>query len=198
MTQPDDAQTHDEFKAVVYVGTSAVLYSLVPLTIDSSGSHGAPLTVGAGIVIGFLVYSATMRRIKYPATELSYLSLIKRFRTHHVSKLAIILLLVVGVINVFGYVAFSWSTAYLDTAVSSSLYELWPIVWFLCMKGIDARRHEEFMQSRISAVTYFLLVVGASGVSLVVYSTYTPNATERASSLLLGVVLALCAPVLGG
>lgn len=199
MQSPKPSSTQQEFQAVAYVGIAALLYSVVPLAIDASDSSSAPLTVGAGIVVGFLAYTAALRRIKYPERELSYRSILKRCRSNKVSSGGIIALVVVAMLNVFGYITFSWSTAYIDTAVTSSLYEFWPVVWFVIMRYVDTHRHELSHQSRVSISDYVLLCLGAAAVVLVVYSTYdTDQGTNVASFQALGIILALLAPILGG
>ena len=111
---------------------SMLLWSVLPLVIDVLvGAQRRPLTVGAGIAAGFGVGSLLIRRLHpaYGHAELSAAGTWRRCRAMGRSAVPdVVVPVAVTSIGAFGYVAFAWSSAHIDTAVTSSLYQLWPVM----------------------------------------------------------------------
>ena len=49
-------------RALLFILLAALLYSLVPLAIDKLGSSRLPFVVGAGITLGYAIYTEIARR----------------------------------------------------------------------------------------------------------------------------------------
>ena len=183
-----------------YILVAALLLSLMPLTIDLSGSGDRPLTVGAGVLFGFVAFTLLLRPY-LPAAKYADLAprrLLERCRSQHVGLGHILAPITITGLGGFSYVAFSWSTVYIDTAASSSIYELWPLVWFLSMQFIDRRRHGPYAPKHTPWTTYILMLFGLVGITLVIYSTRDNSTITTGTSLpVWGVALALIAPILG-
>ena len=186
--------------ALLYVTIAAILFSLIPLGINRSGSEGRPLSVGAGFIIGFVIFSVMARRLHSTSDceKLSMAHLMDRCRSDAVGRSSVIGPLALTSIAGFSYVAFSWSTTYVDTAVSAALYEIWPMLWFLAMQYIDRKRYGPHTSGTASWSTYGLLLMGFPAIALVVYSSSKTHMTDVETSVsLFGILLALAAPITG-
>ena len=194
-------ETHDGAtrQALKYVAWAALLFSSVPLAIDKLGSSRVPFVVGAGITVGYAIFTEVARRISSSQHQVTYNDILRRCRSDAVSGTNIILLLGIAALNAFDFLFLAWSTSFIDTAASSSLYELWPLTWFLTMQYVDRRRHHSKISSRVSLMTVSLMLLGTGALALIVYSVRTPNAVDSAPAIpMFGILLALMAPVLGG
>ena len=186
-------------KAISLVGAAAIASSLVPLMVDIATSTRTPLTVGCGIFVGYLAYNILLRKIKYADAELSYRSIMQRYGSGQVPYLQSLVLYVAAVANVTGYIMYSWSTSYIDTAVTAAVYEFWPITWFVAMRYIDRSRHQKTDPTTVPFSTRILLILGAMALIPLVYSTQMPaSASGPAGISAIGVILAVLAPILGG
>lgn len=179
---------------------AAILLSLIPLVIDISGTTGQPLTVGSGVVCGFLVFNIVVQR-NLPISkhaDFSPTELLKRARSPQVGLRLVLIPLSMTAVGGLTYMAFAWSIVYIDPAVSSSLYELWPIVWFISMKLIDRNRHGPHELKLTPWSHYILMSLAILAIVLVVYSTGANSSDNHDTSIpVVGVILALIAPVLG-
>lgn len=186
--------------AIIYVSGAALLFSLMPLVIDQSGSEDRPLAVGAGVIVGFVICSSIVRRL-HPTSncsDLSMVSILRRCCSESVGIRFIVVPLALTSIAGMSYVAFSWSTSYLDTAISATLYEIWPMLWFIMMQYIDKVRRGPHKRIVASWPTYLLLLMGFPAIALIVYSSGTAPAPGIDVSLsFTGLLLAFTAPVTG-
>ena len=183
-------------RALLIVGLSALLYSLVPISIDVSGSSGAPLTVGAGVLIGHVLATHIGRYSHRQFRPIRYRQIVRRCFDEHVAVGSTLLSLVMLGLGGLGYVFFVWSTRYIDTAVSSSLFELWPMTWILAFHYIDRarRRTTEYSIVPLSSVVLMLLQTGA--IALVVFSTTSSAGSGNGVSFpALGIALGIASPV---
>ena len=199
-TVPDKSDEASAMWAFGYVSASAVLLSLLPLAINLSGSQDRPLTVGAGFLVGFVIFSSLIRRLHKTSRskELSIPQVFERCRSRHVGLRHVVGPLMLTCVAGLSYVAFSWSTYFLDTAVSAALYEIWPMLWFIVMQYIDKFRFGPHDRIVASWPTYGLLFMGFPAIALIVFSSGTAQEPDSSISLsIAGVLLALIAPITG-
>ena len=192
-------------KALKYVVLAAFLYALAPTVIDYAGSADRPLTVGAGLMAGYLVFTAGAHHQSYRRSgmlQYSYRQVMQRARS-----VAILLPVVVAVVGTalagVAPVAFTWSTTYIDTAVTASLYETWPILWLMYVHYLDNKKHGPIDIGYRSVATYVMMFLALPAMSLVVFSTYEADGASLgvgSGSFTLpwrGIALALIGPVIG-
>lgn len=199
-TVPDKTDPTNGKWAFTYIAASAVLLSLIPLAINKSGSEGRPLTVGAGFLVGFVISSSIIRRLHKTSAykDLSFQNIAKRCCSDSVGIRYVVVPLVLTSIAAMSYVAFSWSTSYLDTAVSAALYEIWPMLWFMMMQYIDKVRRGPHDRVLASWPTYGLLFMGFPAIALIVFSSGTAQSPDTSISLsFMGILLAFVAPIIG-
>lgn len=186
--------------AITYVSGAALLFSLIPLVMNKSGSENRPLTVGAGFIVGFLIFSSVARHV-HTTSKCQMLSMVEireRCRSQSVGVRAIVLPLLLTSIAGLSYVAFSWSTSYLDTAISAALYEIWPMLWFIMMQYIDKARTGPHERIIASWPTYGLLLIGFPAIALIVYSSGSSRSPDVTAALTVaGLLLAFTAPITG-
>lgn len=192
------SQADDTRRALLQLGVAAFLFSLMPVSIDFAGSSRFPLTVGAGIVVGFTIATHMTRYSDANHPPIAYRQILERCRSKQVASVAIVFYFLILVVNAFSYVFFSWSTTYIDTAVSASLYELWPVVWVLAFRFVDGARHGTSGYRIVPISTIFLMILSAGAIALVIYSTATPETLGQGLALpLLGLVLGGLSPIIG-
>lgn len=199
-TVPDKTDLSNGKWAFAYVSASAFLLSLMPLAINKSGSEDRPLTVGAGFLVGFAIFSSIIRRLHKTSQykDLSVLSIYKRCRSESVGIRSVIVPLFLTSLAAMSYVTFSWSTHYLDTAVSAALYEIWPMLWFIMMQYIDKSRRGPHDRVLASWPTYGLLFMGFPAIALIIISSGTAQSPDTNASIsFAGILLAFVAPVTG-
>ena len=191
-------KAEDTTRALVLLGISAIATSLIPVSIELSGSTGAPMTVGAGFLVGYTLFTHASRYTNRALRPIPYSQILRRCRDEYVPTGQIVILLVIMMIGAFGYVAFSWSTRYIDTAVSSSLFELWPVAWILVFQFVDRRRHGKQEYRIVPLSTILLMALGTGAITLVIFSTANPATGQTGIELpIFGVSLGLLAPILG-
>ena len=198
MTRSTKTRVGATRRAFAYVMAAAMLYSLVPLTIDTLGSSRVPFIVGAGITLGYAVFTEMARRRSSRQYSITYTNILRRCSSDAVSGTSVVLLLGFAALNAFDFLFLTWSTSFIDTAASSSLYELWPLIWFIGMLCVDRKRHRLKTVARVSPVTISLMLLGASAIALIIYSTNTSDPVSGEPEIpILGIVLALIAPIIG-
>lgn len=191
--RPDDAR-----RGLLWLGGAAVLYSFIPLVLEISGSTTDPMTVGAGFLVGVGISMHFTRHLAPDFRPIKYRQLVHRCLGHSGFTIGILLPFAFIVLNTFGYVVFAWATVYIDTAVASSLFELWPILWMLSMLYIDRRRHGTDDYRIVPSSTKLLMILGAGAITLIIYSTATPESSGHALSLpIAGIALGILAPLVG-
>ena len=96
-----------------------------------------------------------------------------------------------------GYVFFAWSTRYIDIAVSSSLYELWPIAWLVAFQYIDRTNRRVGEYRIVPFVNIILMILGAGPLALVILSTASRASSGHGLALpVFGIVLGTVAPMI--
>ena len=202
MTSAGAARPTAVRQAVVYVAAAALLYSLVPLAVDVLGSSEMPFVVGAGITVGYALFTEVARRRSVTRFAATRSDVLARLRSDAVPTGGVVALFGLSALNAFDFLFFAWSTSFIDTAASSSIYEMWPLTWFAGMVLVDRRRSHGATPTSLSPTTAGLMFLAASGIALIVYSTDTADSTGISAGdsgiSVLGIVLALLAPLLGG
>lgn len=187
----------DTSKGISYLTIAALLYSLIPLSFEAFGSQDAPMTIGAGMVLGCLVGTIAIRRLQGFDKSLTYARTWTALRNRSIDRTGALAGITLVTASVFGYVCFAWSTRYIDTAVSSSMYELWPILWVIMFQIIDRNSFGKSAPSPIPNATRLLLCLGGASVILLVYSTASSGEAGAGQVPVLGVVLGISGPLLG-
>ena len=114
-----------------------------------------------------------------------------RCRSSEVSTVAAVLPLILVAAGGAAYVLFAWSSAHIDTAVTSSVFQLWVCVWFFSMRRIDVRRVGPHLPQAVPARVYAFGVAALGGSVLAVLSA--GGESPAGGSVLLGAVLAMLA-----
>ena len=184
-------------------GTAALLmilaalgYSFVPLAVDKIGHFNDPFIAGAGFAIGKAIAIALFLAIfgrKILGTTLA--------RTAIGSKLTRYTLLL-GAISHFDYSLYTWATHYIDTAVASVFFELYPIVLIFFMArllgSIDGKVQRYRSLSPHTIVTSFVAIFGLVFVILSPTGSFNASAEISQLSLAFGLLLAMATTVIGG
>ena len=182
--------------SLLFVCTLALVSSLVPLAINKSGSEHSPLLVAAGMTTGSTIFCLLLRR-SLPTSlckDLSLSSIISRC-CYGVGFRSVMGGLLLTLVARLSYAAFAGSTVYLDTAVSASLYETWPIMSVVVIHQIDKARHGSVSSSANLRSIYPQLFVGLLATILIIRSSGIP--TFQLSGSTIGLLLALLAPLTG-
>ena len=185
--------------AVVLIFWGALLHSLVPVSLDQFGSPSAPLQVGLGVIIGTVAYSEIRRRriLKhYPEWHLGYGTLYKHVRANPKLRIPMLTYLIILAFAGLAYVAFSASTAYVDTAVTASLYELWPMIYLILFRFVDRNVYGPHKGREHSWTTYALMAAGVPAIALVVYASTSSSGQADPGVSILGIGLAFVATLM--
>ena len=192
-------------KALRYVGLAAFLFALMPTVIDFAGSADKPLTVGAGILAGFWVFTTAMYRLSYGrhrARHYSFRDVIARAASKDILLSSVVAVLATCVAG-FATVMFALSTKYVDTAVTAALFETWPIIWFILVKFLDHYKYGPIDVQRHSKVTYIMMALALPAISLIVFSTHEGDHTTLGLEFgfgdlpWLGIVVAILGATIG-
>ena len=186
----------DTTRAFSYIGIAAALYSFIPLAVEYSGSKDFPLTVGAGFVVGTVLSGGLIRSTMYSSTSLSYTNIYRRCRSTSVSLVSFLGTILLVAVSGLDFVLFTWSTSYVDTAVSASLFEIWPFTWVLCFVFIDSRLQGPHDKQITSWMTYLLMALGMPAIILVILSSRTTTDIGLDTAVpVAGIILAIAAPI---
>lgn len=184
-------------KAAALVALSTALYSLIPLVIDLSvGAGRRPFTVGSGVVAGWLVSNLLLREL-LPTRgygPLTLTGLWRRCRSPAVAALAVVGPLACTAVGGFTFVAFAWSSAHVDTAVTACVFQLWGCGWFFVMRCVDAHRVGPHPQTPVPLRVYALGVAALGGAVLTVLSIGGTSSAD--GSAVAGVALAAVSALL--
>ena len=171
-------------------------YSFVPLVVDKIGHHNDPFVAGAGFAIGKSIAVAL-----FLAVFGRQILLNTQARSIIRSKL-IRYTLLLGAISHFDYTFYTWATHYIDTAVASIFFEMYPVALIFFMSrllgGIDGIRQR---YRRVTPPTIIASCVAVAGLVFVILSpTGSFNASAEISqrSLAIGLLLAVVTTVIGG
>ena len=201
--------------ALAAVLSAALVYSFVPLTIDSTIESGNPFIYNmvsrlAVVFILTIFLRASVRRIFGQGSKIrSVLDSTKNLlifetegRVHTASSWRDIIRLPLTwmVISSAHYAFFAWSSIHIEAAISTTILELWPIIMIIVLSTVmnsdasDSRYH-------ISTKKLTFCLLAPLGLAFVIFSqTDSPSElldTEN-SNQLFGVILAIVALILNG
>ena len=177
---------------------STLMSSLVPLVIDVSvGADRSPFTVGFGVITGFVVLSFLIRGLLPTRGHLALtlVGLWHRCASSEVAASAVVAPLAAAAVGGFGYIVFAWSSAHVDTAVTSSVFQLWACLWFFVMGGVDAHRVGRRLQTVAPSLVYALGAAALGGAVLAALSA--GGGGGGGGSAAVGVALAAGGAVIG-
>lgn len=186
---------------------SAVLNSLIPLLIHLTTPNSNPFMFHAlwgilSIITIIFLLSVTKRKFLD-----NYQTPIKFSLRSHAFHRKVRKWLYLASIGAIDYGVFIWSTQFVATAVSTTIYELWPV--FLVYRIIRQRK-AQFKKSNANADTptiskehMFLTVLAAVGLLFMLGSQSIDETTSSfldvgLSSTTIGIVLAITAAYLAG
>lgn len=168
----------------------------MPVAIDLLDVDATPLTLGFGIVLGYVAFSEVSRRRarnRHPQEVLSFRDLISHMSGSQRRVRQYTIPMILNAVGGTTFVIFAWAVVYLDAAIVSSLFEIWPMVWILSLGVVDHLRHEVPNRAKHPWSTYALMTLGVPALVLIVYSA--PDPTEASGNIsAVGVLLALVAP----
>ena len=178
-------------KSAALMTASVLCYSLVALFV-AWGSGESPFILAAAWKFGAAAGCVLILLVFYR-------SLIFSGNTwRRVSYKIISLPMLFWVVSYFEVAIYAWSTQFIDVFVTATLYEFWPIalVFFTWWLFRDESRYK-----KITGKSFFLFMVALMGVGLFIFSQSggwgaLSGTAISATSLIFGVVLALCAALL--
>ena len=188
------------------VSISALLYSLIPVSLDLSVNDTAPITVGLGVLLGYVLtngfdrrrLSRNIRRWSKGSINVSFRCLLQHLRDPHVYSVGAWLGLILVGISAFDYITFAFATVFVHSAVASSMFEAWPMLWLFAVALNDVYSHGPRKRFRRPWHTYALMLVAVPAIALVAAAADSmPDQSVTNSGFpILGVFLAALSPVL--
>ena len=180
-------------------------FSLYPLFMVAGSGEQSPMLINTGwrlgIAAGCLAYfaltswstvtdGAVLRHITRNLFTLrDRTTSCPRFRDK-VASLAMPLAL----LNGCGYILYSFSIRYLDTAAATAVFEAWPMVMILLLTGLG-----ESTRGTVTKGDMALIVMATAGAALVVLSQDNPETLGQSTwTTLLGAALAVLAAASAG
>ena len=172
--------TNRQTTAVGLMLCSVLGYSLLPLLVDLSGDWGSiALVVGMWTLVFGCVSGGASRWLN-PHKDIGVWRLIREIPWWAYT---------VMFVGTFQWVFFAWSTRLTETAITTMIFESWPVLFLLGRKKFAPGADKQ----PVSAGDVTLTVVAAVGLSLVVFSN---TSDTTASVSLWGPVVAGVASVL--
>ncbi len=187
------------------VTAAALLFSLVPVTIDRAVSDAEPTAASLGFLFGYVIslsadrarLRSQVRQLSDGTVDVSAIAVWRHLRLHPgKARVAAISVGLAGV-SALGNVAFASATAHVDASVAAAMYEAWPIVWLMTVSRIDRASYSKPNRCSRTSGTYLLMALAVPALALVAASAGTADTAEAHGGFpLLGVSLAVVAPVL--
>ncbi|WP_420431192.1 hypothetical protein [Candidatus Poriferisocius sp.] len=164
--------------------------------MDKIGHDNDPFIAGAGFAIGKSIAVALFLAVFGRKMLLTTLA-----RTVIRSRLMRYTLLL-GAVSHFDYSLYTWATYYVDTAVASVFFELYPIVLIFFMARllgkIDGRVQRYRRLKTHTIVTSFIAIFGLVFVILSPTGSFNASPDISQRSLALGLLLAMATTLIGG
>lgn len=191
-----------------FVALSALLYSLIPISVDLAVNNIAPTVVGIGQIAGYaLIHELHRRRLNRKinrmtagAINASFSDIWHQMRKNETWRQGAVISLGLVTASAFSYIAFGYATVHLDAAIASSMWEFWPMMWLITIAIVDRKRYGPSKPIRRAGSTYALMVAAVFALALVAVSAGTVPDSEITNlrNLGLGLLLAVVGPVLAG
>ena len=189
------------------IALAALLYSLIPVSLDQAVNNIAPVTVGLGMVAGYALANSIDRqrlsgKIEHwskGSISVSYRAIWEHLRDANTHSGGAWLGLAIVGISATDYVVFAFATVHVDAAVAASMFEAWPMLWLFIVARTDASSHGPRKRTRRPWNTYALMLAAVPAVALIAGSAGPmPNSsTPNSQYPVLGIILAALAPVVG-
>ena len=171
-------------RAVAVMLGAVVGYSLLPLLVDFSGEWGTvALITGAWTLAHSTVNAIAVRRWgRREESAIKVLALVRRIPWWAYAT---------AFVAAFQWVFFAWSSRLAETAVTTVIYEFWPILFLVGRRASPAARSKQ----PVTAGDVLLVAVAAVGLSLVIFSDGSASGagTSAAGIALAGLALVIAA-----
>lgn len=179
----------EDLKPALLMLAAVLLYSVVPLLIDSFIESESPFLFGAGMALGRAIGSIVL--ILCVCRQL----LSSAIRTH-IKRHLFSLTAGFSLIWSFESAVFALATTYVDTAVVSILHELWPIIFMVTLSRLAASQSRgERAEPRyimFGLDTVILVFLAFLGLALVILGSETDDLNfSNYSENILGICLAI-------
>ena len=191
------------------MGLAVGLISLVPMLVDLSGAWGSVALV-TGVWLS--AYAATLAALAQRVSRRGLREWRPRIagvqagprvrrlieaRGVEIYGAELPLWLLAGSFcGAFQWVFFAWSSRYVETAITTVVFEMWPVGFLLVRSLVQRLASSETDKRRISAMDFLFVGTAGAGFALVVFSGRDPLAGDTHSFPVLGVLLAVVALVL--
>ena len=168
-------------RAVALMLAAVLGYSLLPLLVDLSGDWGSiPLVTGTWALAHTLINAAAARRWgRQDGTGIKTVALLRRIPWWAYAT---------AFVAAFQWVFFAWSSRLTETAVTTVIFEFWPILFLAGRRVFPAPSGKR----PVTAGDVALVVIAAVGLSLVIFS----DGSGESSASIAGVALAALALVI--
>ena len=184
----------DSGNPYLYMVVATLFYSTIPLAIHLSGGATTPFAVSAGLTVGTVVgIHVFLRRIT--GINLRYVTVWKAYRSSTTISndgSATIVLTTLFVFSRFELLFFAWSIMYVDTAVSSSLFETWALIVVLLLKYTERLQG---IRRPTPLISYLLMAISIVPISMIIFATSPSEELSDVGLPVLGLSLAVLAPI---
>ena len=187
------------------VALAALLYSLMPFSLDRAVGDVAPFTVGLGVLIGYVFtntidrrrLSRRIARWSKSSIDVTYQSVWNHLRYAGTEARGAWIGLCLVLMSTADYVVFALATVHVDAAIASSMFEAWPLIWLFVLARTDASSHGPRRHKRHPWHTYGLMLLALPAIALVAASAEDLLGSSGTDLQLpvLGIGLALLAPI---
>ena len=167
-----------------------VTYSLVPLVIDKGLDGTNPLLFNAGLSVGKIIGVTAWIAVTCRAAIFNR-DVFRLIRARTFSKAMLL-----GSTSHFTYALFAWSTTFVDTAVSTIVYETWPVLYMVGLTRLMSHSDGQPRYRKLLVGDYALCAVAFIGLAFVTVGTSSIENNPAGSHVgyqTLGVALSLCA-----
>ena len=171
------ASNTNDMRAFGLMFMSALLYSLIPVSLDASVGDTAPLTVGLGVLVGYAFTNELDRRRlvrkitgwSEGSVNATLRSLGQHLRDAAVSSGSAWAALALVAVSALDYVVFASATVFVHAAVAASLFEAWPLLWLLGVALHDTHSHGPRRRHRRRWHTFTLMAAAVPALALVAH-----------------------------
>ena len=158
-------------RAAVYLLTSVVGISVVPLAMVVVGAPDSPLLFGAFLSAGTSVGALAFLLIRY-GPQLRDPRIRSLIRANLISRPMFFILL-----GTFEFTFFAWATQFIDAAVATILWGSWPIIFvFLLQRVFSGGESRPARYRRITPSLVVLMVFSLVGLAFVVLAQASSDA----------------------
>lgn len=161
----DAYERQSRYVPAAYMVGFVIIFSLVPLVIDKGLNGSNPFLFNSGLAIGKIIGVAVWLAIACPRVLFNS-NVMRLIRQRAFSKAMLL-----GSTSHFTYALFAWSTTYVDTAVSTIVYETWPILYMTLLVRLGTQTDGRSRYNRLSIVDYSLCGLAFLGLAYVTLST---------------------------